>query len=63
MATPAIVGDSRVTRGKITVSGTAYLLNYCVIFIVGYVCTFYKRDRRLETHDTDYVVHLFARNE
>jgi len=50
MATPAIVGGSRATRGKITVSVTAYLLNYCVNFRVGYVCTFYKSDRRLKTH-------------
>lgn len=63
MATPAIVGGSRVTRGKITVGRTAYLLNYCVISRLGYVCTFYKRDHRLETHDIDYVVHLFTRND
>jgi len=63
MSTPAIVGASRVTRGKITVSGIAYLFNYCVIFRVGYLCTFYKHDRRLEAHDIDYVVRLFARND
>jgi hypothetical protein len=63
MATPAIVDGSRVTRGNIIVSGTAYLLNYCVIFRVGYLCTFYKRGRRLETHDLDYVVYLFTRND
>jgi hypothetical protein len=63
MATSALVGGSQVTRGKITVNGRAYLLNYCVVFGVGYVRIFYKRDRRLETHDIDYVVHLFASND
>jgi hypothetical protein len=56
-------GGSRAARGKITVSGTANHLNYCVIFRVGYICTFYKCDRRVETHDIYYVVHLFARND
>jgi hypothetical protein len=63
MATPAFVSGSQATRGKIKVSGTANLLNYCAVFKMGYVCTFYKCDLRLETHDIEHVVHLFTRND